>query len=220
VHTSVPPLIEPSQTSGPTSVATHPNASGDSGAPVEPIAPSASRRASAFGSRFAFMHACRNGALTPRYVSRSSCASRHSVPRSGCAGLPSYSTTVEPTKSPPTRKFHIIHPVVVNQKNRSPGPRSRWSASDFRCSRTIPPCPCTIAFGEPVVPDEYRIQSGCSNATGSNSSGAGVPVSSSHVRVATSVRSPSPEGMTTHVVPDSAATISRTTAVRSNHRPP
>jgi len=61
---------------------------------------------------------------------------------------------VVPVRSPPTRKFHIIHPVVVNQKNRSPGPRSQWSETAFRCSSTMPPCPCTMGLGSPVVPEE------------------------------------------------------------------
>jgi len=56
--------------------------------------------------------------------------------------------------SPETRKFHIIQPVVVNQKRRSPGRVSTWRLSFFRCSSRIPPCPWTIAFGSPVVPDE------------------------------------------------------------------
>jgi hypothetical protein len=92
-------------------------------------------------------------------------AKRHSAPMSGWPGLPSYSSTVEPTSSPPTRKFHIIQPVVVNQKKRSAGPRSRCSASDLRCSSTIPPWPWTIGLGSPVVPEEYRIHSGWSNGT-------------------------------------------------------
>ena len=36
----------------------------------------------------------------------------------------------------------------------------------------MPPCPCTMPFGRPVVPDEYRTHSGWSNGTGSNASGA------------------------------------------------
>ena len=53
----------------------------------------------------------------------------------------------------PTRKFHIIQPVVVNQNMRSPGRRSRCRRF-FSCSSRIPPWPCTIAFGSPVVPEE------------------------------------------------------------------
>ena len=52
------------------------------------------------------------------------------------------------------RKFHIIQPVVVNQKNRSSGVSSSCSANAFLCSSTMPPCPCTIPFGSPVVPEE------------------------------------------------------------------
>ena len=94
------------------------------------------------------------GAEVPKKVTPSSSARRHRADRSGCAGLPSYSTIVDPTSSPETRKFHIIQPVVVNQKNRSPGPRSQCNASALRCSRTIPPWPWTMPLGSPVVPDE------------------------------------------------------------------
>ena len=67
-------------------------------------------------------------------------------------------------------KFHIIQPVVVNQNSRSPACASRCRCSILRCSSRIPPWPWTIAFGSPVVPDEYRTHSGWSNGTRSNSS--------------------------------------------------
>jgi hypothetical protein len=92
--------------------------------------------------------------------------------------LPSKRTTVEPTTRPDTQKFHIIHPVVVNQKNRSPSPRSKWKPSALACSSRIPPWPWTIGFGFPVVPDENRMYSGWSNSTGSCSSGAIAAVNS------------------------------------------
>ena len=41
----------------------------------------------------------------------------------------------------------------------------------FRCSRRMPPCPWTIGFGRPVVPDEKRTYSGWSNGSASNASG-------------------------------------------------
>ena len=106
-------------------------------------------------------------------------AKRHTAPMSGWPGLPSYSTTVEPSSRPPTRKFHIIQPVVVNQKKRSAGPRSSCSEIDFSSSRAIPPCPWTIALGSPVVPEEYSTHSGWSKATGSKASSAPAPSSSS-----------------------------------------
>ena len=59
------------------------------------------------------------------------------------------------------------------------GATSRCSPTAFECSSTTPPCPWTIGFGSPVVPDEYRIQSGWSNGTGSNVSGSGGPASRS-----------------------------------------
>jgi hypothetical protein len=57
-------------------------------------------------------------------------------------------------RRPETRKFHIIQPVVVNQKSLSPGWESTWRWSFFRCSRRMPPWPWTIALGSPVVPEE------------------------------------------------------------------
>ena len=51
-------------------------------------------------------------------------------------------------------KFHIIQPVVVNQKRRSPGFASTCRCIFFSCSSRMPPWPWTIAFGSPVVPDE------------------------------------------------------------------
>ena len=49
-------------------------------------------------------------------------ASCHSASGAGCIGLPSKSTIAEPAHSPDTSRFHIIQPVVLNQKNRSPRP--------------------------------------------------------------------------------------------------
>ena len=50
-------------------------------------------------------------------------------------------------------KFHIIQPVVVNQKSRSSACRSRCRCIFFSISSRTPPWPCTIAFGRPVVPE-------------------------------------------------------------------
>ena len=69
-------------------------------------------------------------------------------------GLPSKSTIAASVSSTETRKFHIIQPVVVNQNTRSPSRQSRCRYIILRCSSRIPPWPCTIAFGSPVVPDE------------------------------------------------------------------
>ena len=74
--------------------------------------------------------------------------------------------------STPTRKFHIIQPVVVNQNARSSACMSRCRFRCLSCSSRIPPWPWTIAFGRPVVPLEYRTHSGWSKATGSSTSGA------------------------------------------------
>src|SRR6185503_568858 len=147
VQRSVPPLVENSHTSGKRSY-THSNPSTGSGDPVDPIARSPSHGS---GRTPAFIDAPMKPALVPNVVTRASAAKSHSLAGSG---WPSYSTIEAPASRPPTRKFHIIQPVVVNQKNRSPGDRSECSRAFFRCSSRIPPCPWTIAFGSPVVPDE------------------------------------------------------------------
>ena len=76
--------------------------------------------------------------------------------------------------------FHIAHPVVVNHRTRSPGRVSRWKACVLRCSSRIPPWPCTMAFGSPVVPEENSTYSGWSKGTRSNSTGPGWARSSDH----------------------------------------
>ena len=74
------------------------------------------------------------------------------TPRSGHAGSPSIITIDARSSSAETSAFHIIHAVVVNHSRRSPGLRSQPSPRSLRCSTSMPPWPCTIAFGSPVVP--------------------------------------------------------------------
>ena len=45
----------------------------------------------------------------------------------------------------------------------------------------MPPCPCTIGLGRPVVPDENSTYSGVANGTRSNSSGPGSETRSAQV---------------------------------------
>ena len=53
-------------------------------------------------------------ALVPNTVMPVCCAMRQSSEGSaGGIGEPSYRTTVEPSASPDTSQFHIIHPQVV-----------------------------------------------------------------------------------------------------------
>ena len=61
---------------------------------------------------------------------------------------------------------------VVLQRAASSGARA-----------TIPPWPCTMPLGSPVVPEEYSTHSGWSNGTGSNSSGPGSAVNSAQATV-------------------------------------
>ena len=100
MHRSVPPLSEPSGIASDDRL-------GPTGSPRPAAAlRSSPRRAAPTGRgpgrarRPAARQAIRNGALTPRYVVPVSSARRHSVERSGQAGLPSNSTSVDPTARP------------------------------------------------------------------------------------------------------------------------
>ena len=99
-------------------------------------------------------------------------ARSHRAPRSGVPGLPSKRTIEAGVSSTPTRKFHIIQPVVVNQKTRSPSWASRCRCTYFRCSSRIPPWLWTIGLGRPVVPELKSSHSGCSNGSCSKLSGS------------------------------------------------
>ena len=112
-----------------------------------------------------------NAGLRPKNVARVSSASCHWKDTSGYAGSPSIMTIEARVSSTETSAFHIIHAVVVNHWRRSPARRSQLNVWFFRCSRRMPPWPCTIAFGRPVVPEEKSTYSGCAKATGSNSRG-------------------------------------------------
>ncbi len=154
MHTSVPPDVENSHVSDPTSSYTHRNPSGDKGDPVEPTAANALRsRGPSRSDTPSFMHEPMNAALVPKQLILVSAARSHIVPRSGYPGLPSNRMIDASVSSSPTRKFHIIQPVVVNQNIRSPAWASRWSHEFFSCSNRIPPWPWTIGFGSPVVPE-------------------------------------------------------------------
>ena len=125
-----------------------------SGEPVVLITRSRDRSATFPGSTPAFIDAPMSAAPQPKWSARVSPTSRQISPASGYAGLPSNITMVQPPRSPLTSSVHTIHPVLDTQKNVSPARMSLCSRSVLRCSMTIPPCPCTIAFGTPVVPDE------------------------------------------------------------------
>ena len=77
------------------------------------------------GSTPAFMHAAMKPALVPKVVTPARSVSSQSTRMSCSAGEPSESTIAASVRRAPTRKFHIIQPVVVNQKIRSPSCRSR-----------------------------------------------------------------------------------------------
>ena len=128
-----------------------------------------------------------NAGPSPIIVGRTSAAIRHCASRSGHIGLPSRHTIDAPVSNVDTRAFHIIHAVVVNHISRSPGPRSQLSTWFLYASRMIPPWPCTIAFGRPVVPDENSTHSGWSNGTGSATRSPRSLVKASHAIVSSTV---------------------------------
>ena len=146
----MPPEID--DTGTPSWSWTQRNPSAGSGAPVEPT----QRSRPGAGVTPALRQAIRNGADTPKIVMPVSSARSHSVSIDGAAGSPSNVTIVAPTSSPDTSRFHIIQPVVENQKKTSSGRRSWCSDRSLRCSATTPPWPWTIAFGSPVVPELKR----------------------------------------------------------------
>src|SRR5690606_28868053 len=119
-----------------------------------------------------FWQAIKYGALVPKWLIPASCANSQSTLRFGNPGLPSYKTMVAPLSKAAWTKFHIIQPVVENQKKRSPGCTSLWKARYFKCSSKTPPWLCVIALGIPVVPEEYKTQIGCSKGSASNFSSA------------------------------------------------
>src|SRR5699024_23572 len=70
-----------------------------------------------------------------------------------------------PVNNAVTCEFHIIQPVVLYHINLSSGPTSKCSTELFTLSNNVPPCPCTIGFGMPVVPEEYTTHNGWSKGT-------------------------------------------------------
>jgi len=61
----------------------------------------------------------------------------------------------------------------------------------------MPPWPCTIPLGRPVVPDEYSTHRGWSNGTGSNSRAPGSAVRSAQVSVPSNAAAGSRYGTST-----------------------
>ncbi len=49
------------------------------------------------------------------------------------------------------------------KRSLSPGLRSTWRRCSLRCSSSVPPAPCTMPLGAPVVPDEKRVKRGWLN---------------------------------------------------------
>jgi hypothetical protein len=109
-------------------------------------------------------NSAKKAAPAPKKVARASPAKRHSVPQSGAAegqpGLPSKMQQVVPPSSRSTWPFHMIQPVVLYQWKRSPvlgtrlGPRSLCRRAACSASSRMPPWPCTMGLGRPVVPLE------------------------------------------------------------------
>ena len=157
------------------------------------------------------MHAPMYDALVPKVVIPVRAANSHSASMSGWPGEPSYRRTVASVSSPETMKFHIIQPVVVNQKIRSPACASTCRCSILRCSSRMPPWDWTIAFGNPVVPDEYRTHSGCDERHA---------VEDQRL-LARRRATPSSSSPSTAVAPSPgiAPTIASSASVRSNSRP-
>jgi len=69
-------------------------------------------------------------------------------------GEPSNRMIVASEASALTSQFHIIQPQVVKKNRRSPGFTSVCNRCSLRCCSKVPPAPCTMHFGTPVVPLE------------------------------------------------------------------
>ena len=179
-QTSVPPLIELTRTRSPNCSSAQSNPSLGSGEPVMPSVRRWDRSTARAGSIPAARQDIRYAGLVPSSVTRASAAIRHCCRRSGKSGLPSTTTMAARRSSADIQMFHIAHAVVVNHSEQSPGRTSRWKACVLKCSSRIPPWPCTMAFGSPVVPEEKSTYSGWSKGTRSNATGAGSARSSDH----------------------------------------
>ena len=133
---------------------------GDSGEPAEPMARSADRSVMRRRSMFACRTPVWKAALAPKKVTPVSPTNCHRRVQSGDsvlpAGWPSKRQRVVPPSSPPTCRFHTIPPVDAYQWNRSPvstvAPRLLCSVLSLSDSSTMPPWPCTMGLGRPVVP--------------------------------------------------------------------
>ena len=100
----------------------------------------------------ALRQAIRYAGLTPTIVASVSLGQRHSPPSSGHATSPSNITIEARSSSALTSAFHIIQAVVVGCRSRSPALMSHVIPMFLWCSSRMPPWPCTIGFGSPVVP--------------------------------------------------------------------
>ena len=115
----------------------------------------------------------KNLGLVPKCVMPQSATISQRRFNDGRAGNPSNSVMLAPAYRPASIQFHIIQPVVVTYRRLSSTRRSQCSSSSFVCCKSVPPAPCTIHFGGPLVPELYIITNGCSNGNRSNTSSAG-----------------------------------------------
>ena len=104
---------------------------------------------------------------------------------------------------------------------------SQWSWCSLRCWRSVPPAPCTMHLGGPVVPDENMTYSGWLNATASTSGGPPAALCSHSFqpiaragRAAVLNSSPGPSTSTTRRRVGSRSATAVTFSRQSNHLPP
>ena len=102
----------------------------------------------------AFMQTPTKAGLVPTNSAFAAAAKRHSAPGSGKPGWPSMSTALHSPTSAEASRFHMIQPLEVYQKKRSPRRRSNSKARLFSVFISMPPWPCTIGLGGPEVPEE------------------------------------------------------------------
>ena len=107
-----------------------------------------------------------NAALVPKHVIPRPLARSHSAPGPGTRGCRRRARSRR--RSAATLTQEVPHHPAGRREPEEPVTRaaaSRWRCGFFRCSIRIPPCPWTIGFGSPVVPELYSTHSGWSNGS-------------------------------------------------------
>ena len=157
VHTSVPPLIDVTCTRSPTASRTQRNPSAGRGRARRPDGAQRDEVELTTGHEARLMACHEERRARPEHVDA---LVGREPPERREIGVPRV-TVVEHDRRTDEQPRHEVVPHHPPGRGEPHEPVARseilaGSASTFRCSAVIPPCPCTIALGRPVVPEEYR----------------------------------------------------------------